>query len=76
MFHINSAGTSPRVVIQEGDLLKTKLRKYDYGSQNMEKYGTPTAPLYNVTKIEVPIFMIYSVSDWTNTKKVYLKLIV
>lgn len=71
MFRINLAGTSYKVIVQESDLVNTKLRHFDYGPvENMRVYGSSEAPLYDISKIKVPIFNIFSSGDWTNSKQV------
>ncbi|KAB0799463.1 hypothetical protein PPYR_07343 [Photinus pyralis] len=44
-------------------------RSYDYGSRNFFVYGQLLPPIYNVSKIEVPIYLIYSKRDWCTTSK-------
>lgn len=42
-----------------------KFLQYDYGTaENIKRYGAPTPPEYNITKIQVPIYMMSSVNDW------------
>lgn len=44
------------------------LRKYDYGDlENKRRYGSVTPPMYNVTKINVPVFMYYGDNDLLTT---------
>ncbi|KAF5291035.1 hypothetical protein FQA39_LY14468 [Lamprigera yunnana] len=62
-------GTSLPVLKQATDHVRLGLSAYDYGLQNVAKYGSLQPPLYNVTKIEVPIFIAYSVGDWAVTEK-------
>ncbi|GMR59864.1 hypothetical protein PMAYCL1PPCAC_30059, partial [Pristionchus mayeri] len=43
---------------------KTNLR-YDYGeTKNMEKYGQPSPPSYNVSLIRTPLHLFWSREDW------------
>lgn len=37
---------------------------YDYGSKNIEKYNQTTAPLYNLTKVNVPVALYWADKDW------------
>lgn len=64
------AGCSLKILKQITDWVEDKLRKYDYGILNKKVYGTFTSPLYDVSKIQVPTFIIYSMNDWTTTEKV------
>lgn len=39
-------------------------RQYDYGTQNMFKYGRLTPPSYDLKKITAPVALFYSSYDW------------
>lgn len=61
------AGTSTKTVIHYAQEIKSggKFLQYDYGTaENIKRYGAPTPPEYNITKIQVPIYMMSSVNDW------------
>ncbi|XP_050510205.1 lipase member J-like [Diabrotica virgifera virgifera] len=43
-------------------------KRYDYGEKkNLEKYGTPTPPVYDLSKIEIPMAIFASENDWLAT---------
>ncbi|KAF2898467.1 hypothetical protein ILUMI_07707 [Ignelater luminosus] len=63
------AGTSLKVTRHAGDMVLNNFRKYDHGINNMKVYGTYLPPIYDVSKIEVPVFIMYAVNDWTCTKR-------
>lgn len=60
------AGTSVKDVVHFAQLVKSqKFQMYDYGEKkNMEKYNSPTPPLYNVTKMETPVALFTGSQDW------------
>lgn len=70
MFNQVFSSTSPKTVIQEIELIEGQIRRYDYGEKNMERYGFEEPPIYNLSQIEVPVIVYYSISDWLNAKKV------
>ncbi|KAF5294554.1 hypothetical protein FQR65_LT10746 [Abscondita terminalis] len=68
LFNQFPSGTSLPVLKQIGDTTTIGLRAYDFGRLNVEKYGTLLPPIYNVSKIEVPIYLVHSNSDGVITK--------
>jgi hypothetical protein len=60
------AGTSTKNMIQfvQGFNAK-KFQHYDYGkAENVEHYGTPTPPEYDVTKVTTPVVTFWGDNDW------------
>jgi len=60
-------GTSTRNVLHFGQLINTgKFQKYDFGSaaENKVHYGKITPPMYDVTKMEVPLTVYSGDMDW------------
>ncbi|CAG9762366.1 unnamed protein product [Ceutorhynchus assimilis] len=58
-------GTSIRILNHAADLVLGNFRKYNYPPEiNLQKYGTTEAPLFDVSKIEVPTYIVYSTQDW------------
>ena len=46
-------------------LTSGEFRKFDFGSEelNMQKYGQPTPPAYNLTNIDIPVNLFIGMSD-------------
>ncbi|ENN79085.1 hypothetical protein YQE_04467, partial [Dendroctonus ponderosae] len=64
-------GTSLKTLTFLRESTKGNFRKYDYGpGKNRFLYGSKTPPDYDISKITVPIFLIYARSDWATTKQV------
>ncbi|XP_057431460.1 triacylglycerol lipase 2-like isoform X1 [Lotus japonicus] len=60
--------TSTKTLIHLSQMVRTgKIAKYDYGDpgQNMQHYGQPVPPVYDMTKIpnEFPLFLSYGGQD-------------
>ena len=48
-----------------------EFREFDYGrGLNLEKYGTPVPPHYNLTKITTPVYLYYSTNDYLSHNQV------
>ncbi|XP_045480546.1 lipase 3-like [Harmonia axyridis] len=61
------AGSSTKTVLHYGQEIKFdgNFQQYDYGIEgNLKQYGTKTPPLYDLTKIEVPMYLMYSTNDF------------
>lgn len=61
------AGTSTKSVIHYAQEIGSdgNFRQYDYGeTQNLIKYGTKVPPSYNVSEIDVPMFLISADNDY------------
>ncbi|KAK9875608.1 hypothetical protein WA026_009407 [Henosepilachna vigintioctopunctata] len=61
------AGSSTKAVLHYGQEIKYdgNFQQYDYGTKgNMAHYGTDTPPLYNLTNIDTPIYLMYSSNDY------------
>lgn len=64
------AGSSLKVVKHAADMVLDHFGKYNYGWQNMARYGSFLPPIYNVSVIKIPTFIVYAVADWACTKRV------
>lgn len=61
------AGTSTKTVIHYLQEIKKEgnFQKFDYGATgNMIEYGNSTPPLYNLSNIKVPTYLMYAQNDW------------
>lgn len=60
------AGTSTKTVIHYAQQIKSNsFEQYDYGPEdNLKYYGQKTPPIYNVTNIRQPIYLMYGMNDW------------
>lgn len=46
-------------------------RQYDLGQKrNLERYGLPTPPDYNLTAVTAPGYLIYAGNDWVADHKI------
>nr|XP_012138723.1 PREDICTED: lipase 3-like isoform X2 [Megachile rotundata] len=63
------AGTSYKTVRHYAqEIMSGYFRQYDYGAQkNLEVYNCDVAPIYNLSKIETPVTLIYGENDWLAT---------
>jgi len=73
------ASTSTKQLIHYAQLIKSgtlflpgKFKQYDYGIiSNKNTYGTLNPPIYDLSKIKVPVHLHYSKNDWlANVKDV------
>ncbi|XP_044749500.1 lipase 3-like [Coccinella septempunctata] len=61
------AGSSTKAVLHYGQEIKSdgNFQQYDYGpAGNLKQYGTESPPMYNLSNIEVPIYLMYSYNDF------------
>jgi len=61
------AGTSVQNILHFGQLMNTgNFQAYDYGSAkaNQKHYGTDKPPVYDVSKMDVPVAFYSSEQDW------------
>lgn len=61
------AGSSTKAVLHYGQEIKFegRFQQYDYGIEgNLRQYGRDTPPPYDLTSIEVPIYLMYSENDF------------
>ena len=60
------AGASTRTVLHYAQLVNSgKFCKYDFGRQeNMKRYGTPTPPEYDLSKVKTPVTLMWGENDW------------
>ncbi|KAF2882050.1 hypothetical protein ILUMI_24122 [Ignelater luminosus] len=68
------AGSSFKVTKHIADLTRNYFGKYSYGLDNYKHYGTIFPHTYDVSKIKVPVFIMYAVNDWACTKADSLRL--
>lgn len=65
-------GTSIKVLRHAADLI-TSFRMYNYGyNLNKKIYGSPVPPLYDVSKIKTPTYIMVAREDWATTRQVYI----
>lgn len=64
------AGSSVRNVIHYAQGVNAgNFRKFDYGRrENIEKYGQPTPPEYDLSKITAPVAFYWGENDWLGAK--------
>lgn len=67
-------GTGLRIYNQIAQQITGQFSKYDYGTENINKYGQSSPPDYDISRIEVPFYLVYSTSDWATTKKVKFEI--
>ncbi|KAF7623626.1 Metalloendopeptidase [Meloidogyne graminicola] len=66
------AGTSTKNIVHWAQMQQSGLvQKFDYGTgrENHLHYGQNIPPIYNLNKINVPIYLYYSDKDWLATTK-------
>ncbi|KAL1505736.1 hypothetical protein ABEB36_005230 [Hypothenemus hampei] len=60
------AGASTKTLLHYAQEIRDdgKFQQYDYGTEgNLEKYGTPTPPEYNLTNVKRPVYLVYAAAD-------------
>ncbi|KAK9870871.1 hypothetical protein WA026_009829 [Henosepilachna vigintioctopunctata] len=63
-------GSSFKVCNHAADLALGNFRHYNHGPlENVKRYGTPFPPIYDIQKIQTPIYIVYSIADWATTEK-------
>lgn len=63
-------GTALKILNHAADLVLGNFRKYNYVEQNFKYYGTDEPPVYDIKKIPIPVYVIYSTQDWATTEAV------
>lgn len=63
-------GTALKIYDHSAQLLFGHFTKYNYGEKNLAVYDSVFPPTYDIEKLKVPTYLIYSVADWATTKKV------
>ncbi|XP_012566664.2 gastric triacylglycerol lipase isoform X1 [Hydra vulgaris] len=60
------AGTSSKDMIHFAQMIKSgKFQMFDYGkSGNIKRYNQEFAPLYNISKVKVPVALFTGTNDW------------
>lgn len=76
LFNQLPGGTSLKTLTYISEAVRGQFRKYDYGGRNIHLYGDSTPPEYNVSKIEVPVFVFYASHDWATSKPVRIIIII
>ncbi|KAG5875195.1 hypothetical protein JTB14_029369 [Gonioctena quinquepunctata] len=67
-------GTSIKILNHAADLVNGNFRKYNYNELNYKVYGTRHSPIYDIKKIRVPVYLVYSAQDWTTPEADALNL--
>lgn len=69
--HLPSS-TSVRTVMQLSQMVTSKeFQKYDFGRDtNLVKYQQKTPPVYNISRIAIPIACYWGDNDWLAQKSV------
>lgn len=69
--HLPSS-TSVRTAMQLSQMITSKeFQKYDFGKvTNLVKYQQETPPVYNISRIEIPIACYWGNNDWLAQKSV------
>ncbi|KAJ8978805.1 hypothetical protein NQ317_014275 [Molorchus minor] len=57
-------GTSIKILNHAADFVLGNFRRYNYGPLNYKYYGRPTPPVYDIKKIKVPVYLMFSAQDW------------
>ena len=73
--HHSPAGTSVPTVAQYAQGVNSnRFQKYDYdiSEKNIEKYGVPAPPQYDLTKVSAPVAAYWGENDWLATPQVKL----
>ncbi|ODM97066.1 Lipase 3 [Orchesella cincta] len=70
------AGASVRSVIHYAQgVLSGAFRQYDFGAKgNMDRYGQPTPPDYDLSKVTAPVAFYWGENDWLGTKPDTLRI--
>ncbi|XP_065225614.1 lipase 3-like isoform X2 [Planococcus citri] len=66
------AGASSKQLTHYAQLIRKErwFGQYDYGTAgNLMKYGSINPPKYDLSKIKVPISLMYSADDWLSSKE-------
>ena len=60
------AGTSVKNVLHFTQLIQSdQFQMYNYGAEeNMKRYNQTTAPLYDLTRVNVPVALYWGYNDW------------
>nr|XP_023019896.1 lysosomal acid lipase/cholesteryl ester hydrolase-like [Leptinotarsa decemlineata] len=69
-FNQAPGGTSIKILNHAADFIKGNFRKYNYNELNYKVYGTPYSPKYDISKVHVPVYLVYSAQDWATTEAV------
>ncbi|XP_049764860.1 lipase 3-like [Schistocerca cancellata] len=63
--HSPSGSSTKTLAHYAQEINSGKFRKYDYGKTgNMERYGTPEPPAYNISNMRAPISLHFASNDW------------
>ena len=54
------SGTSLQNLIHYGQMIKDQqMQKYDYQTSNMDRYLTPTPPVFDLNNVKIPVLAYY-----------------
>ncbi|RZB40241.1 uncharacterized protein BDFB_003922, partial [Asbolus verrucosus] len=67
-------GTALRILNHAADLVLGNFRKYNFVDKNFEIYGQWEPPIYDIKKLQVPVYLFYSTQDWATTEEDTLNL--
>ncbi|XP_015834987.2 uncharacterized protein LOC100141961 [Tribolium castaneum] len=68
LFNQLPGGTSLKTLTYLSEAVRGQFRKFDYGGRNLFMYGNSTPPSYNISRVEVPVFIFYASHDWATSK--------
>lgn len=63
-------GTSIKILNHAADFVKGNFRKYNYNKLNYKYYGTEHPPVYDIKKMQVPVYIVVSGQDWATPEAV------
>ncbi|XP_057662523.1 lipase member K-like [Diorhabda carinulata] len=67
-------GTSIKVVNHAANLVLGYFRKYNYKKFNNKLYGRDHPPEYDIKKVKVPVYLVYTTQDWATPEADALNL--
>lgn len=72
------AGTSTKTLIHYAQEIESgRFCNYDYGEKkNFDIYNSSEPPIYNLSKINIPIVFFYSDNDWLASPVVIIIIII
>lgn len=76
LFNQLPGGTSLRVIYHIGQQIDNQFAHYNFGKENLRIYDQLEPPEYDIRRIKVPCYIVYSASDWATTKMVSILTLV
>ncbi|CAH1159898.1 unnamed protein product [Phaedon cochleariae] len=67
-------GTSIKILNHAADFVLGNFRKYNYGRLNPKYYGTSSSPIYDIKKLKLPVYLVFSGQDWVTPEADALNL--